>query len=210
MPAVPGHLGDHRGGRDRGAGAVSLDQPAMRHVATLERETVHKGDRLRSRAKSPDRLGQTFDVAHVEAVGVDVAGRSHHDHNPDRAGKHLRIEPLPGFRGQLLGVADSRKPAPTLTFKAVPVQQHGRGNDRSGETAATRLVSARDHPRIETEVMPEEFARSGLRGRAIGGARAHRSGSAASKWQRPFRSAIPRAAGPRSGCRHCGHGCRPS
>ena len=98
------------------------------------------------------------------------------------------------------------EPAFAEVLQAGAVEQYRGGDDRPGKAATPGLVGPRDPFTFKSPVMGEKPGRIGL----FLLFRGHRCGSGASRWRRPCRSASPRAAVPRSGCRRWRPGCRPS
>ena len=71
--AVPRDLGDHRGGRDRGAATVAADHlPVLDRAVAAERKPSTR-QTAPGRATALEAAPQRGDVGHVQAAGVDPA-----------------------------------------------------------------------------------------------------------------------------------------
>ncbi len=154
--AVAGHLGEDRGGGDRGAGAVAADHAAVRDLAARQAEAVDEADRLRAGLEPRQRVAERFAVGHVEAAAVDPRRRADHDAGPRRrpqhAGEHLQARLL----GHLLGVVDAAEDAPVADREALVVEEDGGGDQRARQAAAPGLVGARDEAVVEPAIEVEE------------------------------------------------------
>ena len=80
--AVAGDLGDHRGGGDRGAARVAVDdRPVLDRTALPEREAVAETDRARHRDPL-EAAGERLEVGDVKAAGVDPAHAADRHRDP--------------------------------------------------------------------------------------------------------------------------------
>ncbi len=146
----------------------------------------------RSSGRQPfKRVGERFDVGHVQAALVDAAGTAHHDADPLGGAQHAGEELGPLLGVHLLGVVQAGEGAAVGVGERLVVDQHRGGDQRAGEAAAAGLVGAGDPAAVEAAVEGEEptgarqaalvrlALRRGLRGR--------RCDLGASRWQRPCR-----------------------
>jgi DNA invertase Pin-like site-specific DNA recombinase len=206
--AVARDLRDDRGRRDRGARGVAVDDCALRTLELRHGEAVHQADHLAPQLTrdGPHRVAQGCEVRLVQPAGVDPADAARDDDDAGGAAQHQRVELLARETCVLLGVVQRLQRTQVADRQRVVVEQDARGDERPGERATPRLVSAGDEANAEATVEgeqpppaagparpppgPRRGARPLLRGpRCHGGAvdlatRGTRSGWEASRWRR--------------------------
>src|SRR5439155_8684399 len=141
---VAGDLGENARRSDGKTARVAFDQSALRKTQRLHPQTVHQHV-LRLRPQLRERLihravGGLQNVDGVYGLGVDSS-----DSELDGAagGQPLKKSFTPGSR-QLLGVIDSGESSGKAGAYPFRGKRHGRGDDRSGQRSATRLIHAGD------------------------------------------------------------------
>ena len=135
---VPGHLGDHRGGRDARCHPVALPHGEARDLEAVDAEPV--GEHVRGAYGQPgEGATQGLDVGDVHAERVAVAGREHHDRPGQRAVEHLGVAGLAPGRCQQLGVGQPGDDPPPTVGK-----HRGGGHQRTGTGTTPGLVDAGD------------------------------------------------------------------
>ena len=159
--AVARHLRDDRGGRDRRALRVAVDDGAVLGREGTEPEPVDEAG-LGGRRQVGEDGAERPEVRAVQAVPVDVGARDDADADPRRAADHCAEELLALLRRDLLGVVQGRERPHPMVAEALVVEQDARDDERPRERAATRLVGARDEARTEPAIEREEL----LTGRA--------------------------------------------
>lgn len=189
--AVAGDLGDHRGGGNRGAGAVALDHGAVRHGALAQRETVDQASGTVVWAQSFQGIRESFDVGHVQATGVDAAGAADDDADPRRRAQYAGKE-LGSLLGvHLLGVVQASERTAVAVGEGLVVDQDRGGHERPSQAAPPGLVCTGYEAGPKATIEGEEAARTGesaLMRFALGrGLRGCRRGREANRWQRPCR-----------------------
>ena len=139
--AVAGDLGDHRGGGDRGAGAVALDHRAGAGPRSA-------AARSRRRGRSPPAGGPSRSSA-TESASMLVTCRPRRsipaaeridDADPARRPQHAREHLQPPLLGHLLGVVQAAERAAVGVRERLVVDQ-----DRGGDQRARR--GSRGRPR---------------------------------------------------------------
>ncbi len=163
----------------------------MRHRAIAQGEAVDQARRAGLRAQPFQRVGQGFDVGHVQAAVVDPASAADDDADPRGGAENAGKELSPLLDAHLLGVVEAGEGAPVGVRERLVVDQHRRGDKGAGETATARLMGSCNQAAAETPVEGEEPPRpyqAALVGLPFGGGlRGDRRGQAASRWQRPCR-----------------------
>ena len=154
--AIAGDLGDHRGGGDRGAGAIAFDHGPVRHAALAQRETIDKAGSGSIGLQTFERVGERFDVGHVQTALVDTASAAHHDTDPLGSAQHAGKELGPLLGVHLLGVVQAGEGAAVGMGKRLVVNQHRRRDQRAGEATAPGLVGAGNPAAVEAAVEGEE------------------------------------------------------
>ena len=127
--AIPRHLGDDRGSRDRGALGVAVDDRAMLGRERAEPEAVDE-TRLRRRREVGEDGAQTPEVGLVEAVAVDVGAGDDADADPGGAADDRAKELLALGGRDLLRVVERRERANAVIPEALVVQQHAGHHER--------------------------------------------------------------------------------
>ena len=148
--AVAGHLRDDRGGGDRGALLVAVDDRAVRRRQGPELEAVDEA-RLR-RLAGPERLPQAAQVRAMETVPVDHRRREDPNRDPRRAAENHPVELLAPRRVDLLRVVQERERPDLVVAKALEVEQHAGDDERPCERPAPRLVGPGDEADAEAPI----------------------------------------------------------
>ena len=156
--AVAGHLGDDRGGGDRGAGGVAVDDRALGTPEVRHREAVHEARDLARHTvgDTAQRVAQRGEVGVVQAAGVDPAHAARDDRDPRRAAQHQRVELLARLGGVLLGVVQRASARISRGGERLVVEQHAGGHQRPRQTAAAGLVRTRHQSHAEAAVEGEQ------------------------------------------------------
>ncbi len=144
--SVAGDLGDDRGGGDREAQRVALDDrldrawQGRRDVAVDQRDVGHDPERGDGAAHRQQAGAQDVDA-------VDLAGAGSADANSDRAdfdaGEECAVTGFACLAAQHLRIVEI---AAQHAAEAAPVEDHRGGDDRPGERSAPRLVDAAHQP----------------------------------------------------------------
>jgi hypothetical protein len=162
--AVAGLLGDHGGGRDRGAAGVSADDRARAGLA--EREPIAQADAAVAghAAQSGPECGE---VGHVEATIVYSRRAPGDDRDARRDAQDHPEQLRPRLRSVLLGIVQCAQRANVGGAQALEVEEDGGGDKRPREGAPPRLIRARDkadaEPPVESEQLAPCAARAPLR-----------------------------------------------
>ncbi len=152
--AIPYDLRDDRGGGDRRASRVAVDECAMRGRSGAEPKSVDETSIRRWMEIGEDRP-QRGEVRAMQTRAVDLESRN--DSNADLRGtaEHRAEERLALFGGNLLGVVQPGKRTDPGPVERLVVEEHPGNDERPCEGAATCLVGARDIPDTEAPVMRE-------------------------------------------------------
>ncbi len=155
-------LGDDRGGGDRGALRVAVDDCAVRRGQWAEPEAVDEAGAVRRGRcrRAPIRSPQRFERCRPSASIAERGDRP----APRRATPQARTaleEPLALLGIDLLRVVQRRERPHGVAAEALVVEEHPRDDERAGEAAAPRLVRARDEAHAEPAVESEELLADG-------------------------------------------------
>ncbi len=153
--AVAGDLGDDRGGRDRGALLVSVDDCRVVGRGRPEPEAVDE-TRLGRRRQLPEHGAEPGQVAAMQAGAVDLAVRDHTDGYYLRAGDHRPEELLAPLGCELLRVVQECERTDSMVAQLRVVEQDARDDERAGERAPAGLVSAGDETSAEPPVEAQQ------------------------------------------------------
>ena len=152
--AVARHLGDDRGGGDRGALRVAVDDRPMLRCGRAQLEAVDQRDV--GGLTGPERRPQPLQVAAVQPVAVDHRGRVDVDRDSLGARENRVVQLVAHCFADLLRVVQERERADAVVAQAVVVEQHARDDERPGERPAAGLVRTRDQPAAEVAVVAEQ------------------------------------------------------
>ena len=161
---VARHLGDDRGGGDRGALLVAVDDGAVLRRGRPEPEAVDQAD-LGRRRELREHGAQAGEVRAVQPFAVDLGrGNGAHD-DPLGAADDGAEEPLALGLAALLRVVQERERADAVVAQPRVVEQDARDEQRPGERPPARLVGAGDEaraePTVELEKLPAGASRHG-------------------------------------------------
>ena len=175
--AVARDLGDDRGGGDRRARRVAVDDRALLAAEVRHREAVEQAQHLAADAvgDAARRVAQRREVGLVQAARVDAAHAARDDDDPRGGAHHERVERLARLDGVLLGVVERAEQAQLARGQRLVVEQHPGRHQRPGQAAATGLVGAGDQPEAEAAVEGEQPPAAAAR-RARAGASARVAG----------------------------------
>ena len=152
--AVPNDLRDNGSGGDRSALLVAVDDgPVFRRLGT-ETKAVHQAD-FRRRKNRPQSLTQAAQVRAVETVAVDHSRRNYANGDARRAAGHRTEKLLTMSRRELLRIVEEPERPHAVLAQALVVEEHGRGDERSSQTATAGLVCTCDEAHAETAVESE-------------------------------------------------------
>src|SRR5579884_3146021 len=153
--AVARHLRDDRGGGDRGALLVAVDDRAVRGRARAEAEAVDEAGV--GRLAGPERLAQAAEVRAVEPVPVDHGRREDVDGDPLGAGEHRAVHRLARLAVELLRVVQERERPGPVVAEPRQVEQDAGDHERAGERPPPGLVRPGDEAHAEPAVEREQL-----------------------------------------------------
>ena len=194
--AIPAVTGDFWQGStrpaSRGAGAVALDEPPVRHPHATPGRTRRQGP-ASGRSPALRSPGPGISMCYLREVRwrrCTLAERITTTVFTAQS-RHFGVETAPGLAVSFFGRGLRQPPA------AQP--RHSRSNGTAAATIGPAGSPGRPSSapatasqfEVVTEQLPGLFPR-----RSSGGAEAHRFSSAASRWRRPCRSATLRAGAP--------------
>ena len=152
--AITDDLGDDRGGSDRSASLVAVDDRNVLRSARPKAKTVHEA-RLGGRRQSVKGTAETSEIRAVEALAVDLARRDHLHRDARRAPEDGPEELLPVPGADLLRVVQLRKRPNAMIAKRFVIEDNARDDERPGERASAGLVSPGDVASAEPSVEPQ-------------------------------------------------------
>jgi len=158
--AVSHHLRHDRGGRDRSAAGVAVDDGPVRRRRRTEPEPVDKAD-VCGRMEIPENCTQSREIRAVETGPVDLTRR--HDSHADRrgAGGDGLEEHLALVRQDLLRVVQRRERSNARAAQELVVEQHTGDHQRPCERSAASFICPGHEADTETSIEREKTLAGG-------------------------------------------------
>jgi len=140
---VADDLRDDRGGGDRRAALVAVDDGGVLGSGRAEPEAVDEAD-LTGRSEGVQYGAQAAEIADVKAVAVDPRRRERLDADPFRTADDSLEELLALLPRELLRVVQERERPHLRAAQRLVVEQDAGDEERPGQRPAPRLVGADD------------------------------------------------------------------
>ena len=128
-------LGQHRRRRDVGVLAVALDDAPIGNIERRTEAVAVDGEKFRACAQLPDRPTHPLERGVEDVDFVDAFGRDGSDSPRHRLAFDDRPEPVAVALAHLLRIVEQR-------IVEIGRQNHGRCEDRTGQTPPARFVTA--------------------------------------------------------------------
>jgi hypothetical protein len=156
-PAIAGHLGHDRGGRNGRAGRITANDPLVHRRASAEREVAVHETELRPLPHGAERPLEAGHVGGIDPDPVDLARGDGDDRDRLRMRKHALGEKLALSTPKTLRVVQLLEKIPARARgKPLQVEENPRGHDRAGQAGAAYLVDAGDQANATSAVVGKE------------------------------------------------------